>query len=435
MDMIEIIAKKRDGHELTGEQIRYFVRGFTDGSIPDYQASALLMAIYLNGLTDEETYCLSDEMLHSGELMDLSGIEGQKVDKHSTGGVGDKITLITGPIAAACGVKVAKMSGRGLAYTGGTIDKLEAIPGFRTSLTTEEFFKQVNEIGLAVVSQTLDVAPADKKIYALRDVTATVGNRSLIASSIMSKKLASGADAIVLDVKCGSGALMKTEEEAADLAEIMMKIGNHAGKRMTAVISDMNQPLGNAVGNTLEVIEAIEVLRGRGPADITQLATELAAHMVHAGGVEPTIESARERARNALADGSALEKMREMIRYQGGDERVLEDYSIMPGSTLSVDVVAPREGYIVAINTQAVGQASQHAGAGRLSKTDVLDMGAGIHVHKKIGDHVSAGDVLMTIVGNDAAKLQAGLKYGLSAYVIGDASPWSPSLIHRIMTK
>ena len=433
MDMLEIIAAKRDGKELSKKEIRYFVKGYTKGTIPDYQASALLMAIYLNGLTEEETFVLTDEMEHSGGTIDLSGISGVKVDKHSTGGVGDKVSLITGPVAAACGVSVAKMSGRGLGFTGGTIDKLESIPGFRTSMDEEEFFRQVNEIGLAIVSQTKEVAPADKKIYALRDVTSTVGNTSLIASSIMSKKLACGADAIVLDVKCGNGALMKAQEDAEALAGLMMKIGKYAGKRMVAVISDMDQPLGNAVGNAIEVREAIDVLKGKGPDDIAGLSIELAAQMVLAGGLALDIETAREQAWNALRDGLAYKKFEEMVRCQGGDVRVLEDQSLFAGAAYSVDICAETDGYVSAIRTEMVGQASRHAGAGRLAKDDEIDMGAGILIRHKIGDRISVGEPLMTILGNDEEKLASAVQYAKEAYVIGKEWPEKPKLIRKVL--
>ena len=355
------------------------------------------MAVYFQGMTKEETVSLTKIMRDSGDVADLSQIKGIKVDKHSTGGVGDKTTLIVGPAAAACGVPIAKMSGRGLGFTGGTVDKLEAIPGYRTSLDRDEFTKQVNEVGISLIGQTGSIAPADKKIYALRDVTATVENMSLITSSIMSKKLASGSDAIVLDVKCGRGAFMKDEESAAELASLMVEIGKASGKKTMALITDMDQPLGKAVGNTLEVIEAIDTLKSKGPEDITELSIELAAMMIFAGEKAPDLETAREMAADAIRSGAALDKLRNLISAQGGDPRVVDDYSLLPQSDGVYEVISDEEGYIEQIDAMTIGVASQHTGAGRAKKEDSIDPGAGIVLEVKTGDKVNKGDRLALI--------------------------------------
>ena len=330
MNMVDIIQKKKEGRALSDDEIRWFVDGYVSESIPDYQISALLMAIYFKGLSKEETFCLTDAMHYSGDTVDLSPVSGIKVDKHSTGGVGDKTTLVVAPLAAALGVPIAKMSGRGLGFTGGTVDKMESIPGFRTSLESSEFLDQVNTIGMSVIGQTAHITPADKKLYALRDVTATVDSFGLIASSIMSKKLASGSDAIVLDVKVGNGAFMENQHDAEILAELMVEIGNNAGRRTVAVITEMGQPLGKAVGNSLEVIEAIETLKGKGPADITELAERLSGIMIYLGGKAKTPEEGLEMAKEALADGRGLAKLREFISAQGGNPKVIEDYTLFP---------------------------------------------------------------------------------------------------------
>lgn len=373
MNMVDIIYKKREGQPLTEEEIQYFVTGYTDGRIPDYQASALLMAIYFQGMNKEETYHLTKVMMHSGDVVDLSQIKGIKVDKHSTGGVGDKTTLIVGPLAAACQVPVAKMSGRGLGFTGGTIDKLEAIPSFQTTVEENAFIDQVNGIGLAIIGQTAHIAPADKSLYALRDVTATVENLSLITSSIMSKKLASGSDAIVLDVKWGTGAFMESLEEAEELGRLMVDIGQEIGKKTLAVITDMNQPLGKAVGNSLEVIEAIETLKGRGPEDIMELSLKLAAYMIFAGGKAASPEEGYELAKNALETGAALKKLEALIKSQGGDVGVVGDYSLFPQAAYQEKVIANKDGIIQSIDARAIGLASQHSGAGRARKEDSID--------------------------------------------------------------
>ena len=433
MNTVELITKKRDGGELTREEIRYLVTGFTEGSIPDYQMSAFLMAVYFQGMSRQETVWLTREMKVSGDMADLSRIPGIKIDKHSTGGVGDKTTLIIGPLAAACGVPVAKMSGRGLGFTGGTVDKMEAIPGFQTSLPKEDFFAQVERCGISVIGQTAHIAPADKKIYALRDVTATVENLSLITSSIMSKKLASGSDGILLDVKCGSGAFMKSEEDARALAEMMVDIGRADGKKMMALITDMNQPLGNAVGNALEVREAIQVLRGQGPADITELSVELAGRMVFMGGCAECAEEGIAKAGQALESGAGLTNFREFVAGQGGDPAVADDLDLLPLSPLSKDVLAPADGFVTGIDAMTIGLASQHTGAGRETKEDAIDHGAGILLHHKTGDKVCAGEALMTLYSDKADKLELAAAEAAKAVQIGDEAPKLPPLIHAVI--
>lgn len=433
MRINDIIIKKRDGGILTKEEIDFFVKGYTSGDIPDYQASALLMAIYFQGLDKEETYQLTKAMRDSGDIADLSAIKGIKVDKHSTGGVGDKTTLIVGPLAAACGVPVAKMSGRGLGFTGGTVDKMESIPGFKTALEEKEFFELVNENGLSVIGQTGSIAPADKKIYALRDVTGTVENLSLITASIMSKKLASGSDVIVLDVKCGDGAFMDTQEKAMELGRMMVDIGNADGKKTIAVVTDMNQPLGRAVGNSMEVIEAIDTLKGKGPVDITELSVKLAGIMVYAGGKAATPEEGTAMAVEALKSGAALDKMRSFIKGQGGDTGVIDDYGLFKGHMYEMAVTSPKIGYVQRLHAGQVGLASQHAGAGRAFKEDRIDMAAGIYLNKKVGDVVLEGELLAMVYGNDEAKVKAAAEELAKAYVIGDREPEQIPLIHTII--
>lgn len=501
MNMEDIIIKKRDGGVLSAEEINYFVSAYTAGDIPDYQASALLMAIYFQHLDKTETFQLTDAMKNSGDNIDLSGISGTKVDKHSTGGVGDKTTLIVGPLAAACGVPVAKMSGRGLGFTGGTVDKLDSIPGFSTSMDPDDFMAQVEKIGIAVTGQTGHITPADKKIYALRDVTGTVENMSLIASSIMSKKLAAGSDAIVLDVKCGRGAFMKNLSDAQELSRIMCEIGESAGRQTVAVITDMSQPLGCAVGNALEVREAIDVLSGHGPADITELSLQIAGVMISLGGRAATFDEgagnmatsganavpkagpclvdgvalARQSfdegvaladqsfdegvalARRALDSGVGLAKLRELIAAQGGDPSVVDDPSKLMLSEVAVDVVAdgagdssgsgapdnldhgasivPRDGagYVCEIDAERIGIASQHTGAGRARKEDAVDYGAGVLLHKKVGDPVSPGEVLATVYSGTADKAEAAAAEVRAAFSIGAEKPEIPVLIKDII--
>ena len=404
MRMVDIIEKKRDGGKLTKEEIDFFVNGYVRGDIPDYQASALLMAIYFRNMDYDETLNLTLAMENSGDKLDLSGINGIKVDKHSTGGVGDKTSLVLAPMVAALGGKVAKMSGRGLGHTGGTIDKLESIPGFNTSLSEEAFVKQVNDIGIAITGQTGNLAPADKKIYALRDVTATVENISLIASSIMSKKLASGADAIVLDVKTGSGAFMKNEADAVSLAKEMVRIGKGAGRNVTALITDMDQPLGYAVGNALEVIEAINILKGEGPEDLTKLVINLGTYMVLAARDDLDKETVRKELERVISDGSALEKMAEFVKAQGGDPDAVYNTDKLKVSDTITEVCADSDGYIQSIQSELIGKSSMILGGGRAAKDDVIDLSVGVVLSKKIGDKVSKGDVIARIYCDNAEK-------------------------------
>lgn len=433
LNMNDIIIKKRDGGKLSEEEIKFFIEGFSNDDIPDYQAAALLMAIFLRKMDEEETVQLTEAMRYSGDTIDLSAINGIKVDKHSTGGVGDKVTLVVGPIAASCGVPIAKMSGRGLGFTGGTVDKMESIPGFNVTLEPDEFIKQVNEIGLAVVGQSGHLTPADKKIYALRDVTGTVDNLSLISSSIMSKKLAAGSDKILLDVKCGEGAFMENEESAVELATMMCKIGKAAGKDTIAAITDMSQPLGRAVGNATEVIEAIETLKGNGPEDITILAEELAGIMIFLGGRAKTRQEGVLLAKQAIASGAAVNKMRSFIERQGGNPDIVDNYSLLPTAKHETHLLAEEDGYISKINARTIGLASQRTGAGRAKKEDELDYTAGIFVEKKVGDKVSAGDVLLTIYGNDKAKLEVAHKEAKDAFVITSQKPEIPKLLKQIV--
>ncbi|QHI73365.1 pyrimidine-nucleoside phosphorylase [Aminipila terrae] len=433
MNMNDIIGKKRDGGKLSQEEIEYIVKGYTEGSIPDYQMSALLMAIYFQKMDKEETFNLTRAMKYSGDVVDLSEIDGIKVDKHSTGGVGDKTTLVVAPLAAACGVPIAKMSGRGLGFTGGTVDKMESIPGFQTSIDADKFMGQVNNIGLSVIGQTGHIAPADKKIYALRDVTATVGNMSLIASSIMSKKLASGSDAIVLDVKCGDGAFMESFEDACILGEMMVEIGNADKKKTIAVITDMNQPLGQAVGNSLEVIEAIDTLKGKGPGDITELSLMLAGIMIYAGNKAESKEQGYLMAQKALESGEALKKLTEFIEGQGGNPEVINDYSLFPQHTCTKQIICNKSGYVSKIAAKAIGLASQHSGAGRATKEDTIDLSAGIYLYKKVGDKVSSGDILAEIYGNDVEKVARSEEEAERAFIISESAPTKEKLIKKII--
>ena len=433
MNMVDLIQKKKDGAELDAAEIKGFISGYVAGSIPDYQAAALLMAICFKGLSRRETFELTDAMRYSGDTIDLSPIDGIKVDKHSTGGVGDKTTLVVAPLAAALGVPVAKMSGRGLGFTGGTVDKLESIPGFRTTLEPEEFLRQVNDIKISVIGQTAHITPADKKLYALRDVTATVDSFGLIASSIMSKKLAAGSDAIVLDVKVGDGAFMENEHDAEILAELMVDIGDKAGRRTVAAITERGQPLGQAVGNSLEVIEAIETLKGRGPADITELAEKLSGIMVYLGGKAATPEEGYELTRQALADGRGLAKLREFIAAQGGEAGVVDDYSLLPQHSLKKELLADRDGFVQKIEARRIGLASQHTGAGRATKEDTIDLSAGIIVRKKTGEAVRKGEVLATLYGNDEKKLKTAAAEAAQAFCLGESKVEAPRLIKKII--
>lgn len=435
MRMYDIISHKRDGMCLSEEEIRFFVQGYTRGEIPDYQASALLMAIYIKGMSQKETALLTAAMTQSGEVEDLSNIRGVTADKHSTGGVGDKTTLAVVPIAAACGLKMAKMSGRGLGHTGGTLDKLESIPGYRIDLTEEEFSNQVNEIGAAVIGQTKNLAPADKKLYALRDVTATVSSIPLIASSIMSKKLAAGADCILLDVKVGSGAFMKNQEEARRLAQTMVSIGCAHGKKTAALLTRMDTPLGHAVGNSLEVLEALQVLKGSGPDDLRQECILLAAHLLKLAWAEMSIEECEKRVLQAIENGSALQKFYEMVSAQGGDISVLQKEELFPKAPYEKAVCAPREGYICAMDTEKVGTAAMLLGAGRQKKDDSIDAMAGLLALKKTGDFVRKGEVIAKLFASSQTLFPAAENTYLQALSFSENTPVRTPLILGYVTE
>lgn len=433
MRMYDLILKKRNGFPLTEEEICFMINGFTAGEIPDYQMSAMMMAIYFQGMNEKETLALTMTMAHNGDMLDLTGISGIKVDKHSTGGVGDKTSLALTPMVAACGIPVAKMSGRGLGHTGGTIDKLESFSGFTTSISTERFIENVNKIGIAIMGQTKDLAPADKKLYALRDVTATVDNMSLIASSIMSKKLAAGADAIVLDVKTGSGAFMKAEKDAFALAEEMVAIGKNAGRNTTAVVSDMDQPLGYAIGNALEVEEAIETLKGNGPKDFVELCITLGTYMLLAGKKAETKEEAKAMLYQVIEDGSALAKLAEFVKAQGGDERAVYDTSLLPKASIQEEIPSPKEGYIEKILCDEIGICSLLLGGGRETKESQIDLSVGLVLQKKKGDFVRKGEALAVMYGNDRAKMDAARERFLNAYSFSDTKPEMEKFIKGIV--
>lgn len=433
MRMYDLIMKKRNGENLSSEEIEYMIREYTADHIPDYQMSAMMMAIYFQGMNAQETVALTMAMAHSGDMMNLSAIEGVKVDKHSTGGVGDKTSIALTPMVAACGVKIAKMSGRGLGHTGGTIDKLESFAGFTTGITEEHFIRQVNEIGVSIMGQTADIAPADKKLYALRDVTATVDNMSLIASSIMSKKLASGADAIVLDVKTGSGAFMKKKEDSFALAREMVTLGNMAGRKTIAVVSDMDQPLGRAVGNALEVEEAIATLRGEGPEDFMQLCMTLGSYMLVAGGAAADEKEAGEKLKHVIADGSALKKLADFVQAQGGDPQAVYDTSLLPKASIVEEIAAPKEGYVSKIDCDEIGICSLILGGGRETKESEIDLSVGLILHKKVGDQVKAGESLATIYANDSDKLAAARERFLKAYHFSEQTVQKTELIKGIV--
>ena len=422
MNVNEIIDKKKRGLELNQTEIEYLINGYVNNEIPDYQISAWLMAVYFQGMTDRELLALTNCMTKSGEIVDLSSIMGVKVDKHSTGGVGDKVTLVVAPIVAACGGKVAKMSGRGLGFTGGTIDKLEAIPGLKTALAEEDFFNMVNEIGLAVMGQSADIAPADKKLYALRDVTATVDSIPLIASSIMSKKLAAGSDKIVLDVTVGSGAFMKDKENAVQLAEKMVAIGNGAGKKTVAILTNMDVPLGKMVGNNLEVVEAIETLKGRGPEDLIAVVVEIASTMLYLAQIG-TKEECMKKVKRVIADGSALEKLKLMVERQGGDGSYIENPDQFEKAIYQHEIIANNSGYIGKMNTEECGKAAVLLGAGREVKDDPIDMTAGIQFNKKTGDAVKQGDIVAIAYSSSKEKLQQGVQKISDIYDIVDKRP------------
>ncbi len=433
MRMYDLIMKKRNDNELTAEEIDWMVQEYTKGAIPDYQMSAMMMAIYFRGMTEAETLQLTMSMASSGDQLDLSGISGTKVDKHSTGGVGDKTSLTLTPMVASLGVKVAKMSGRGLGHTGGTIDKLESFSGFSTSIPMSTFFENVKNIGISIMGQTAELAPADKKLYALRDVTATVDQMSLIASSIMSKKLAAGADAIVLDVKTGSGAFMKKEEDAFALAREMVKIGNGARRRTIAVVTDMDQPLGLAVGNALEVKEAIATLRGEGPEDFTNLCLTLGSNMLLAGGFCKSREEGVAMCKEAIASGKALDKLADFVEAQGGNREEVYHPERLPKANIVEDVLATTEGYIQHIDCDEVGICSLILGGGRETKESEIDLSVGMILKKKVGDYVKVGDALCEMHANDREKLEIAKKRFLNAYHMTDACPEKASFIKGIV--
>ena len=433
MNMYDLIMKKKKGLELTNEEIRYMIEGYTNEIIPDYQMSAMMMAICFQGMTPEETKNLTLAMAESGDILDLFEIKGIKVDKHSTGGVGDKTSLVLGPMVAALGVSVAKMSGRGLGHTGGTIDKLESFTGFTTALSKDTFVKNVNEIGIAIAGQTADLAPADKKLYALRDVTGTVDQMSLIASSIMSKKLASGADAIVLDVKTGDGAFMKTLEDSVALAEAMVSIGKLAGKKMAAIISDMDQPLGNAIGNILEVKEAIDTLQGNGPKDLEELVLTLGSYMVVAAEKAISIEEARRMLEETLRDGIAFDVFKKFVVAQGGCEEEVLHPEKLPVAKYVEDVLADTNGYVAKIQTEDIGRISLLLGGGRETKESEIDLTVGVVLNKKRGDKVEARDVLATIHANDKEKLAKAKRRLIDAYTIVEETTEKEALIKNVI--
>ncbi len=429
MRAVDIIQAKRDGRALTAEEIRFFVDGVTAGTLPDYQASSLLMAIFLRGMTTEETARLTDAMVHSGVRVDLRDLPGVKVDKHSTGGVGDKTSLILAPVAAACGVPVPMMSGRGLGHTGGTLDKLESIPGFRVNLSLDEMKSALAKTGCAMIGQTAQIAPADKKLYALRDVTGTVESIPLISASIMSKKIAEGIDALVLDVKTGSGAFMKSEADSRRLAESLVAIGKASGVQTEAIITAMEAPLGRAVGNALEVIECLDVLKGGGPQDLVEVSVELAARMVVLGCVAGDLPAARDQVRRAIASGAGLDRFRQIIEVQGGDPKIVDDYGRLPHVPDRWTVAANRSGFVTALNAELVGRASVVLGAGRDRVEDPVDPAVGIMVVAKPGDEVRAGDPVLEIHFRDSARLEAAKRLTDQAITIGDAPPVPGRLI------
>lgn len=434
MRMYDLITKKKHGEALTDAEIKFMIDGYVKGDIPDYQMSAMLMAIWFKGMNNHEIIELTKEMDKSGDMIDLSAIAGKKVDKHSTGGVGDKTTLIVAPIVAACGGKVAKMSGRGLGHTGGTVDKLESIPGYQTALDRDKFFDTVNKCGVSVIGQSGNLAPADKKLYALRDVTATVDSIPLIASSIMSKKLAAGSDCILLDVKTGSGAFMKTLDDSIKLAQTMVAIGEGAGRRTVALITDMDTPLGLGIGNSIEVMESMDVLKGHGPADLTEVALQLAENMLYLVG-KGTIDECRKMAEQAIADGSAFETFCRMVKAQGGDDSVVRDYSKFAKAPYKAEVKAERDGFITQMNAEEIGETSVVLGAGRETKESTIDFSAGLILHKKYGDAVKKGDVLVTLYTSKQEALANAEKMYREATIIGDSKPEKEPLVYARVEK
>lgn len=433
MRMVDIIEKKRDGQELTTAEINFFIEGYTKGEIPDYQASALAMAIYFQDMNDRERADLTRAMVESGDTINLSAIDGVKVDKHSTGGVGDTTTLVLAPLVASLDVPVAKMSGRGLGHTGGTIDKLESIAGFHVELTREQFIDLVNRDKVAVIGQSGNLTPADKKLYALRDVTGTVNSIPLIASSIMSKKIAAGADAIVLDVKTGDGAFMKTQEDAEKLAHAMVRIGNHVGRKTIAIISDMSQPLGFAIGNALEVKEAIETLQDKGPKDLTELVLTLGSQMVILAGKAKTSEEAKEMLLDAIHSGKALAKFKEFLANQGGDASIVDDLTKLPQAKYKIELPAKQSGYISRMVADEIGVASMILGAGRATKEDVIDLAVGLVLHKKVGDKVEEGESILTIYSNRENVEDVKQKLYDNIFIADTAT--APTLIHTVITE
>ncbi len=433
MNTYELIVKKRSGEELSEEEISYLVSGFVNGEIPDYQMSAFLMAIYFKGMTEKETLFLTNEMIKSGDTLDLSTIDGIKADKHSTGGVGDKTSLVLCPMLASVGIKVAKMSGRGLGHTGGTIDKLERFPGLTTSIDGQRFIKQANEVGFVIAGQTAHLVPADKKLYALRDVTGTVDILPLIVSSIMSKKLASGADIIVLDVKTGSGAFMKKKEDSFELARQMVALGKNADKKTVAVVSDMDEPLGFAVGNALEVKEAIAVLNGGSAGNLRELCVTLGACVLREAHMVDTEEEAREKLEKCIDDGSALKKLAEFVKAQGGDERAVYDTALLPAAPIVIDLKSPVSGYVQSLQAEGVGRACITLGGGRETKDGVIDLSVGVVLHKKMRDYVNCGDSIATIHASDIAKAEEAKSLILGCYEFGDSMPEQTPFIKGVV--
>ncbi len=435
MRIYDIIKKKRDNYELSKAEIDFFIEKYCEGEVTDYQASALLMAIYLNKMNKQETAYLTEAMMNSGDVIDLSGIRGVKVDKHSTGGVGDKTTIALAPLVAACGAPVAKMSGRGLGHTGGTLDKLEAIPGFCIEMQADKFIESVNKHNIAVCGQTASIAVADKKMYALRDVTATVDNISLIAASIMCKKLASGANAILLDVKTGDGAFMKTLDDSFDLAKAMVDIGSEMNRETIGIITDMDEPLGFAIGNSLEIIEAIETLKGNGPKDFVTLCETLGAYMLVLSKTVNSFDEGIQRIRDAIKSGDALDKLRMFIENQGGDKRIVDDYSLLPKASKIVEIKANKSGFISKIEAEEVGVSAMILGAGRETKEDELDLSAGIVLKKKVGDYVDKGDTLAFMHFNKEEKLQQAKTRLIDAYEIVEEKVEPKRLVYGVVTK
>jgi pyrimidine-nucleoside phosphorylase len=430
---VDLIQKKRDGGELQQDEIEFLIRGYARGDVPDYQAAAFAMAVFFRGMTPIETVALTEAMMHTGEVLDLSDLPGPKVDKHSTGGVGDKTSLILAPLAAACGVYVPMISGRGLGHTGGTLDKLESIPGFNVHLTLKKLRSVLQQCGFGLIGQTPEIAPADRKLYALRDVTATVESLPLISASIMSKKMAEGIDALVLDVKCGDGAFLRSREEAKALAGTMLAIGKGMGKKVAALLTDMEQPLGRNVGNALEVAECVETLKGRGPKDLESLSVELAAWMVHLAAAAPTLESARARVREALASGAGLERLRDVIEAQGGNPRVCDDLSLLPQAREQRVLRAERDGRLTRLAARAIGHAGMLLGAGRETVASTIDPAVGFVFHKKVGDPVAVGEPIVTVHVGPTSRTDAALARLGEAIAVGSEAPIRAPLVLDIL--